>query len=514
MTTDILTYWRQFIENDLNYTPDSSEDECAHFDIEIPRGDSFFDANGEGDKKLKFCRSKAASGTGDSATNRRQISNSVNSWLDGSVVYGNSREVADKLRRFKNGLMKTSDGPDGPLLPLNKDESGNRLVKMLNPTKTVPETDLFAAGDTRANENPVLLSLHTLFVREHNRRAKLLPKTWSDEQRFQEARRYVIAHIQAITFNEYLPALLGRKAPSYVYNNTLNPQNSVFFSTVAFKYGHDEISGIITRYGMKGIPFRDGHMLLRDSYFFPTSIIKVGIDAYLRGASVNQQNALDAQFDEDIRTYLYGLSPSRASDLAAIDIQRARDHGLPNYNECRRAFGLSTCSTFSCITNDTKIIALLNQVYGQDNVTFLDPFVGGLLESKYQSSNLGALFTVSILEQLVRVRNADRYWYQKDGIFPKSELAVIEATKLSDIIKRNCDIPILPKEVFLRRNISAGAALGESGDMDTKYLIGIIIPSVIAAILIIIIIGMCFSNSKNRVQDNQLYNPLIVNDNN
>jgi len=285
----------------------------------------------------------------------------------------------------------------------------------------------------------------------------------------------------------------------------------LFFTTVAFRYGHDEVSGIITRYTNKGLPYKDGNILLRDSYFFPPAISNVGIGPYLRGASVNQQNAVDAMLDEDLRTFLFNQAPALATDLAARNIQRARDHGVPDYNICRVAFGLPRCANYSCINPDTKVINLLAQAYGPDGINIVDPFVGGLLEVKVTGSNLGPLFSISILEQIVRIRNADRFWYQNKGMFNKDDLAIIEGTKLSDIIQRNTDTPVLPRDVFARQNISPSIALGAAGD-DTRWIIGIIIPSVIAAILIIIIIGMCFSNSKkNKVEDNKLYENLIDN---
>ena len=56
--------------------------------------------------------------------------------------------------------------------------------------------------------------MHTIWMREHNRVAKLLANynpTWNDESIFQEARRIVIAEMQHITYNEYIPNLLSKR---------------------------------------------------------------------------------------------------------------------------------------------------------------------------------------------------------------------------------------------------------------------------------------------------------------
>lgn len=77
--------------------------------------------------------------------------------------------------------------------------------------------NLFDAGDIRVNENVALSTLHTLFVREHNRIVKVIKKAnpfLSDEQLFQGGRNYVIALLQKITFKDFLPIMIGSKAYS------------------------------------------------------------------------------------------------------------------------------------------------------------------------------------------------------------------------------------------------------------------------------------------------------------
>ena len=71
------------------------------------------------------------------------------------------------------------------------------------------------SGDVRVNEHPSLVAMHTLWVRQHNKLARELAELnphWNDEQIFQETRRIVGAQIQHITYNEFLPVMLGKEA--------------------------------------------------------------------------------------------------------------------------------------------------------------------------------------------------------------------------------------------------------------------------------------------------------------
>lgn len=73
--------------------------------------------------------------------------------------------------------------------------------------------NLFDAGDIRVNENVILTSYHTIFVREHNRMTKVLLQinpSMDDEELFQAARNYVVGLLQKITFEDFLPILIGK----------------------------------------------------------------------------------------------------------------------------------------------------------------------------------------------------------------------------------------------------------------------------------------------------------------
>src|SRR5262249_46707145 len=156
--------------------------------------------------------------TGKSTSNPRQQPNNITAWLDASMIYGSDPVVADALRTHHGGRLKSSPGPDGKigtqddLLPFNNQTyfPGVQLdpsdplaaFSIANDAHLVPDDQLFMAGDVRANENIELTSVHTLFLREHNRIADMIHNSLpflSDEAIYQTARAIVIAEVQSTT---------------------------------------------------------------------------------------------------------------------------------------------------------------------------------------------------------------------------------------------------------------------------------------------------------------------------
>ena len=211
---------------------------------------------------------------------------------------------------------------------------------------SIRRSDLFsivrAAGDVRANVNPVLLALQSLFVREHNRLAeKILEEhsEWNDEDIYQEARKWNVAFMQSICYYEYIPLLGIQLAPYAGYKSTVNPGMRFvlffafyrsdsgidnFFATVSYRYGHAEVNDVIARVDDDGKNIDDDYILLKNSFFFPTQSLSAGIEPLLRGASFMQQTEVAPHFASALQNYLFGVPAFGGSDLLATTVQRGR----------------------------------------------------------------------------------------------------------------------------------------------------------------------------------------------
>ncbi|MCA9073077.1 MAG: FG-GAP repeat protein, partial [Planctomycetaceae bacterium] len=131
-------------------------------------------------------------------------------------------------------------------------------------------------------------------------------------------------------------------------------------------------------------------------------------------------------------------------DLASLNIQRGRDHGLPSYNDVRDALGLGRVSDFSQITSDPQVEAKLRSIC--DDVDGLDLWVGGLAEDHLPGSSMGQTFTTILVDQFTRLRGGDRFWYQ--DLFNAQDIATLETTTLASVIERNTGIRHLQENVF------------------------------------------------------------------
>jgi hypothetical protein len=437
-TSDFLWQWGQFIDHDIDLT-DGSTNESQ--DIIVPAGDIYFDPQESGSVVMSFHRAIYDMETGTSTSNPRQQENEITSWIDGSMIYGSDDARASALREGDDSPFLASSTNN--LLPFNSQD-------LTNASGFVRDTQsLFLAGDVRANENVTLTAMHTLWMREHNRIAKQLMQNsarkndnLSGTDIFEKARILVIAQIQKITYEEYLPALIGDNtlAQYQGYDSSIKANIYNEFSSAAYRLGHSEIGETLVRLNENGQEVDEGSIALRNGFFSGIQLLKSqnDIDPFLRGLAQQRHQAIDVQVVEDLRNFLFGQPGQGGFDLISLNIQRGRDTGLSSYNDTRQALGLSRFTEFSQITDDTNLQESLQSAYA--SIDDIDLWVGGMAETPLtaQGSQLGELFTKIVAKQFNELRAGDRFWYQ--NYLNRDELDFIKDVTLSKVIKNNTNI--------------------------------------------------------------------------
>ncbi|KAH6937563.1 hypothetical protein HPB50_001716 [Hyalomma asiaticum] len=142
----------------------------------------------------------------------------------------------------------------------------------------------------------------------------------------------------------------------------------------------------------------------------------------IMGLSSQAAEREDNVIVEDLRGRVFGPLEFSRRDLMAVNIQRGRDHAIPDYKTARRLLGLKPdFNTFSEMGRDISPMLyrenpklfdeVLPELYGNstDNV---DMWVGGLLET---SDRPGPLFQTIIRDQFRRIRDGDRFWFENNG---------------------------------------------------------------------------------------------------
>ena len=439
LASDMLWQWGQFLDHDIDLSEGIEPPEPAP--IPIPAGDEFFDPNNTGSITMAFNRSIYDLSTGINSP--RQQLNELTGWIDASNVYGSDEERAIALRTMDGtGRLKMSRKK---LLPFNKYGLSN----------AGGDSDtLFLAGDVRANEQVGLTAIHTLFVREHNRLAKKIRRSnryLNGEDVYQRTRKIIAAEIQIITYNEFLPILLGPDALSRYrgYKPWVDATIANEFSTAAFRLGHSLLSPQLLRLNKKGKEIKYGHLALRDAFFSPHRIINEGgIEPLLRGLASQPCQDLDELIIDDVRNFLFGQLGNGGFDLASLNIQRGRDHGLSSYNATRVALGLSSITSFADITSDPVKQTKLSNTYA--TVDDVDLWVGALSEDKVPNALVGETFYTILKDQFERLRDGDRFWHERQHY--GKDKKYLRSITLAKIIRRNTKIgKDIQRNVFLTK---------------------------------------------------------------
>lgn len=465
--SDLVWVFGQFLDHDITLVEENQNDFMF---LPVPKCDSIMDPNCTGKVVLPQKKSKFKVGSGTSANNPKTFLNAVTTWIDGSNVYGSDEYRSNWLRTFSDGKLKTSEHNYMPFSTIDGDvnsASDIHAPEMDDPNNTGEK--MFVAGDIRANENAFLIAIHTLFVREHNRIAEELSAQnpgLDDETLFQMARERVIALIQSIVYNEWLPAL-GLPLEAYNgYDANVDPRISNVFSASAFRMGHTMVNGNIQRLEDNCQSIRQGSISVKEGYFDPISVFSTGIGPLFKGMVSQAAQEVDCKIIDDVRNFLFIETPTQSFglDLVAFNINRGRERGVPSYLDVRASYGLSIPSNFNEITNDENLASQLEEVYG--SLDKLDSWVGMLAETHMPGSSFGETLSIIIMDQFRRLRNGDRFFYLNNPNLSDIEKNNISNTTMADLIIRNTDINNVQSDAFFNDPICIDRVANELESID------------------------------------------------
>ncbi|KAL3222577.1 hypothetical protein MRX96_028359 [Rhipicephalus microplus] len=413
--------------------------EC--YSIAVPEGDTFFGPLGQ------TCLNLPRSAPCSCQLGPREQQDSLTSYLDGSHIYGSSEEDTNRLRQFQSWkptyAAPTTKARRRVCLLRAQSLEGEELL----PQSFYPVEDrcsnletgeiCFRGGDERVNEHPALTSMHTVWLRHHNRVARRLQQLnshWDDNRLFHETRRILNAQWQHIVYTEWLPPILGPEAmvryqlvPTGRSRYAPDVDATILneFAAAAFRLGHTLIDGVFQRTAYvaslsaflrstlkaNAVPFE-----LQDFYFFPFYLYHGDMDNIIRGLLRHPGQHYDSFITEGVTHHLYRLrNDSYGLDLIALNLQRGREHGLRPYVDYLQYCTGYQATTFEHLLQYTPahIVQLYSTLY--DDVTDIDLFTGGITENNVQGGLVGPTFACILGQQFRRLKFGDRFYYEHEG---------------------------------------------------------------------------------------------------
>uniref|UniRef100_A0A672KJN2 Eosinophil peroxidase-like n=1 Tax=Sinocyclocheilus grahami TaxID=75366 RepID=A0A672KJN2_SINGR len=458
----LLVEWGQWIDHDLTLTPQSPSTaafktgaDCTRtcsrdtpcFPIQIPLSDPRTGTQ----SCMPFFRSAPSCTV--SLGHREQL-NAITAFVDANMVYGSSDGLAATLRNLSSplGLLAVNElhSDQGIRNPFCFHNHFKYLCHFHNPC------------DSRANEHLGMIALHTLFLREHNRLAEELHKLnphWSPDTLYQEARKILGAVHQILTWDHYLPRVLGRSAnlalmPPYKgYDPAADPSISNIFSTAAFRFAHVTVHPVVNRLGPDyRLSPEHPALPLHHSLFASWRVVQEGgIDPVLRGLLLSpaKLQTADQMMVEELTERLFQAQGGLPLDLAALNLQRGRDHGLQGYSAWRELCGLfapADESDLAGILGNVVLARKLLHLYG--TIKNIDVWVGAISEPALPGGRVGPLLACLIAKQFKALRDGDRFWWQNEGVFSSAQRDALRTTSLSRIICDNTHIRLVPFDPF------------------------------------------------------------------
>ncbi|WP_426776257.1 peroxidase family protein [Lusitaniella coriacea] len=406
--------------------------------------------------------------------------NKVTHWWDASQIYGSDAETVDRLRSHVDG--KLAIGEDG-LLSVD------------------PETGVDATG---FNDNwwVGLSMLHVLFVKEHNFLCDCLKQRypdWTDDKLFNHARLINAALLAKIHTVEWTPAILGHPALQIAMRANWWGMLDREMKRIWGRFGDGELlSGIVgsptnhhaATYAIteEFVAVYRMHPLMPDVFEFHS--LKDGellLSKDLFEVSGNRTRGVLEEVSMPDLFYSFGISHPGAItlhnyprllqelvrdngevfDLAAVDILRDRERGVPRYNTFRELIGRDRVKSFEEITTNPQWAKELREVYN-NNLEAVDLMVGMFAENPPTGFGFSdTAFRIFILMASRRLKS-DRF-FTKDytaEVYTQFGLDWIDENNMLTVLKRHYP-EVSPALVGVENGFAPWRHVGRSSRLDS-----------------------------------------------
>lgn len=384
--------------------------------------------------------------------------NEVTHWWDGSQIYGSDQTTAESLRTFTSGKMIISDQGLLPLDGFGHERSGYTRNWWLG-----------------------LSLFHTLFTLEHNAICDRLIKgypSWNDHQLYHTAR--------------LINAALMAKIHTLEWNSAINPNPSIYKGNHSNWYGlltilmnkkedwktieeinirNTELGGVVgnpinKNGGDFGLTqefveaYRIHSMLPEDIKI--KKMNDASFDLSIPFVHTRHKGAYDCIQKYGIQNIWYSLGMQHPGqvvlnnypafmqnlsipgnpvyDMGTVDILRARERGVPRYNEFRRQLGLNPLNCIEDITDNKTVINKLKEIYGPDGIEEVDLMIGTLAESRRPTAfAFGETMFQLFLLNATRRLQADRFFTDcyNSSYYTEEGMQWIDSNNLKSVLLRH-----------------------------------------------------------------------------
>ncbi|VVC27283.1 Haem peroxidase,Haem peroxidase, animal type [Cinara cedri] len=379
-------------------------------------------------------------------------------FIDASEVYGSNESISRYLRVMEGGRLKFTTNNNGEMFcPIQK-------KKQYEPIQLQTSNIQYETGDPdNGNQNLGITAIQTLFLRYHNYLAfqlSALNPYWSDEILYQESRRIVIATIQRIVYNDFLPIIIGQDFQEIygineenIYDPTVDPSMAQELSSAAIRVLHTIIP---VQFNFMSNEYNIDYSINITDWMANPDLLPIGnnFDKLFKGFLETPGRITQPSYNFFISNYMFSFPKQPAYtglDLLSIDIARGRDVGLQPYNQVRHLCGRSLANDFDDLVDliHIKDINTLKELY--HSVNDIDLMVGLLLEKLSDGAIVGPTAQCLIADGFYRFKVGDRFFYDvqgQPGSFTPDQLKEIKKITLGHVICATSNVDHVQKDIF------------------------------------------------------------------